>query len=258
MSFRRIILVLAVSACGPENFADVSEFDGAEVTEEGALAAQPVKSTSLSEKLKNDRFESPIWTDGRFDGSVVRSFGGNWLWVSVAQRSEGGMDTGVGVESARATVDQVPSTEMVSAKLRIDGKTGAGSWWYGPKISVNWSTSGWYENYIVESASTTPAAFDAQLKAGYSPGKPGKYLGETTHDGGTYKHYLVEFNGWHQFWAIRQSYRREGSTSVGLILRHWRNNGLPNKRMDGIKYNLETHKPMTLKFLISHVRIGVQ
>ena len=117
-----------------------------------------------------------------------------------------------------------------------------GEWYVGPKVGViktkrYQGLSGNYENYIIENARRTPSDWDAKLTA-INAG--GKYIGTSTHDGSTYKHYVLPKDTWVQYYAVRQEYRTKGAVSIKPILQVWRSNGLPNWYISGIRLNLET------------------
>jgi|GEM_PF-5632775 len=218
-----------------------------------------VVSDSLDERLFFGDFTSSIWTADGFDGGVYRSFGGSWLWVDVQQTSKGGMDTSIGNGYFADRASAISREHAVHGKLTLYETSPGGRWWYGPKISVNWDpagdrhgAAGWYENYIIDNASDTPEQFHESLTGDFFRGE---LVATTYQDGAEYKHYLVPFQTWHQFWSIRQTYRDEGWTNVGEIVHTWLDHGLPDERLDGIKYNLETHEPQHLQFMISHVQL---
>lgn len=207
------------------------------------------------ERMTYENFVSPAWTSDDFKGTVRRSFNTTRLHVKLSQ-NKGGFDTAVGRSQSWDTVDSLARDFSVHSKMTRLG-TGSGQWWYGPKISVNWPThyakhgaAGWYENYIIDNSSKT----QANLHQWYTSGD-GKYLGSTTQNGATYKHYVKSHAQWKQFIAIRQQYRQAGWTNVQSILKYWRSKGLPNKKIDSIKVNLETSGVHDRSFDIQDIRI---
>ena len=179
----------------------------------------------------------------------------------VQQSSKGGMDTGVSLDSARQAVDDLEPNYVSHGSIEFRQVTPEARWWYGPKVSVGWNTegdsdgsAGWYENYIIDVAARPPEYYDALLQGDFFQGE---LVAITEQDGSVYKHYRVPFREWTQYWAIRQEYRFSGWTQVARILQVWRQHGLPNKRLDGIKYNIETHEPQSLEFVMSHVEQGL-
>ena len=227
-------------------------------------------STSLNERIYHKGYSSPVWTSGdvnnpndndRFQGSITRYFGGDNLKVELKQLTKPGMDTAIEGGSSLPKASMLDPNYTVSGKLTIDELTQEGSWWYGPKISVGWNseghkdgTKGWYENYIVEVGSDSPQELHDLLTGDWYKGK---LVATTTQDGSVYKHYLAPFKSWHQFWSVRQDYRYEGATNIGKIVKVWLDNGLPDKKYDGVKINIETHKPQEMVFTISDVKFGI-
>ena len=229
-----------------------------------------IVSEHLTDRIFYKDSSSPIWTSGnvndpddenRFVGSVTRYFGGDYLKVELTQLSKSGMDTGIEGGTSLEKASMLDSNYTVSAKLTIDELVKEGSWWYGPKISVGWNdeghkdgTKGWYENYIVESGSDTPQELHDLLTGDWYKGE---LVATTTQDGSVYKHYLAPFKSWHQFWSVRQDFRNEGSTNIGKIVKVWLENGLPDKKYDGVKINIETHHPQQMTFTISDVEFDL-
>ena len=150
--------------------------------------------------------------------------------------------------------DEIVRVDAVHQDVTIEGKVehtfgNESNWVSGPKISTRpcnkksecediWE-SGWNENYIVENSLRTPE----QMHEIYTrPARNGKYLGETYHDGSTYKHYSYthpNHGKWKMFTAIRQNYRLSGEVHVAPILKKWRNNGMKNGYINWVEYNIE-------------------
>lgn len=210
------------------------------------VAMEATAETSAgTDALYVDDYVSSAWTSGEFVGTMFRDLEADRLQVSVDHRV-GGFDAGFGPTYALDAVDGVSEDYVFDARFTITGE-GEGEWYVGPKISVNWPSgsgdgaAGWYENYIVDRASRTPEEMDAWLLDDYDDGNPeNRYIGTTTHDGSTYKHYVFFHRSWTQYWAVRQSYRDGGPTTVKPILNKWRADGMDDLRLDGIKYNVET------------------
>ena len=225
-----------------------------------AACATPPVSTSPTavtssglERISSpgSRFSAPVWYSDSFEGQGIRTLDGQVLVLEVEQTAEdGGIDTAVAWEepmAVRPTVGDIHPDHYVCFRYDVDLETD-GKWWAGPKISVNWNDDpdnyhgleGWYENYIVETASQTPDELIDTLTGDYFKGS---YLGTTTHDGATYRHYRIAFMDWTQFYAVRDSWRSEGATSIAPILAKWSENGLEDETYDGSKINIETYGP---------------
>nr|WP_136252439.1 RICIN domain-containing protein [Ningiella ruwaisensis] len=203
-------------------------------------------SSSGLERIYAGNYASTAWQSDKFDGSKFRDLNTDRVTISV-DHENGGFDASFAGTFSIDKVDNVSNDFAVNASFSQTG-SGSGQWWYGPKISVNWisgnpnGNAGWYENYIVDTAKRNPQQMHDWLLNDWDPNNPqNEYLGETNHDGASYKHYKFYFNSWVQFWAVRQTYRNSGTTSIKPILNKWRNHGLPNKKVDGIKFNVETH-----------------
>lgn len=209
-----------------------------------AQTANTVTSTSHSERIFSGDYSSPAWVSGEFEGQFTRTLTGNQLTFSLDEKN-GGMDTAVArTDLSGIKVDAVHPDLAVCSNLTVDGD---GFWWAGPKVSVNWRAMTdegkgegiWYENYIIDKASLTPDEMENWV---YDIHK-GDFIGTTEHDGSVYKHYLIHFKSWKQYWAIRQDYRDSGVTSIKPILNKWRELGLENRDFDGVKLNIEFHGP---------------
>ena len=220
----------------------------------GTTAASPTAVVSSGkERISSpgSRYSAPVWYSDSFSGEGTRTLDGQTLVLEMEQTAkDGGIDTAVAFEPpnmVKPDVSEVHPEHYVCFRYDVDLETD-GKWWAGPKISVNWiddpdnyhGMSGWYENYIVETASQTPDELVADLTGDYFKGL---YLGTTEHDGGTYRHYRIAFMDWTQFYAVRDSWRNEGSTSIGPILAKWSENGLTDETYDGSKINIETYGP---------------
>jgi hypothetical protein len=210
-------------------------------------------TTTGAETIYVQRFGTTAWESKDFEGSHKRVLSADDVLISM-QSTTGGFDASFSGNFTADTVDEVSPEFKVAAAFNQEGE---GEWWYGPKISVNWTNgdpdgmAGWYENYIIETATDSPSEMHARLLNDWEPYNPeNRYLGETQHDGSVYKHYLVYYSQWVQYWAVRQDYRNEGTTSIYPILQKWRQNGLSNLKVDGVKFNVETHGPNTQVFYI--------
>lgn len=228
-----------------------------------AASAQAVESWNKT-TLYVDRYNSPVWTSGQFDswGGMYRNFHGQYLYASV-WHDNGGWDTAIQGNYSIDKVDNVKKDYWVGAKYNAWG-SGSGYWYMGPKVSVNWQggnndgASGWWENYIVEYSKQKPWELHSWLTDKNKAG--GRYLGEDWFSGIHYKFYLRPFAGWNQLWAVRQydpNNYYPGSnkvwTPVKKILEAWRYHGLPNKRVDSIRMNVETDKQNNRQFEIKEV-----
>jgi hypothetical protein len=184
----------------------------------------------------------------QFSGKHKRQITDGILKFTTQQtHKEGGLDVGLSLNSvATLAVSKMSPHTTFCSSYEIDLK-GGGRWWAGPKISVNWqgdeaakaNGDDWYENYIVEIASSTPDELHDIFTGDYFKGD---VLPDTQIDGATYKHYKIRFHSWWQFWSVRQNYRETGSLPIQPILDVWIANGLPTARtLDGIKANVETY-----------------
>lgn len=209
-------------------------------------------NTTAVEKLRTEEgIISPIWVSNEFVGTHDRALSAKKLIVRLKQDS-GGFDTSIAREDAKGVfVDEIRDDLQVGYRINVTG-TSEGDWWAGPKISVNWNnevkeeTFGWYENYIIDTASWTPEGLVDWLYQIHHADS----LGTTVHDGETYQHFLVRHKEWFQFWAVRSKFRSQGQTSIKPILNFWRAKGLPNKNFDGVKLNIETNKKNDLEIII--------
>lgn len=187
--------------------------------------------TSDDGYIDTGEFASQIWKSDEFQGSFTRSIRGDHEdYLVTLEQSAGGFDTGIDRHLPPVTrVDEVDPARTVSARIDVRVQTqGDGQWWAGPKVTVHAlpefrGFEGDYENYIVENASLPPDAFAERMFRGST------YLGETQQDGATYKHYLSQHpGGWEQYWAVRQTYRTDGTVSLVPHLQTWRENGMAN------------------------------
>ena len=259
LSLGVIFAVLSLSSCSSlsGNTDSVSQPSSARayVSENSSTNTEPSQAvtTTGSETVYVQRFGTTAWESKDFEGSHKRVLSADDVLISM-QNTTGGFDASFSGNFTADTVDEVSPEFKVAAAFNQEGK---GEWWYGPKISVNWTNgdpdgmAGWYENYIIETATDSPNEMHARLLNDWEPYNPeNRYLGETQHDGSVYKHYLVYYSQWVQYWAVRQDYRNEGTTSIYPILQKWRQNGLSNLKVDGVKFNVETHGPNTQVFYI--------
>ncbi|WP_427452665.1 hypothetical protein [Litorimonas sp. WD9-15] len=218
------------------------------------VAERPAQSAIYSDKTKfnlGDRASS-VWLSEKFDGSHTRQIIGDELEFSLSQsHREGGLDFGLADPNFKARpVSKIPDTLSFCSSYDINF-SGAGRWWAGPKISVNWqgieSAKGngddWYENYIIDVASTSPQELHDILTDDYFDAE---VLDDTFIAGSNYKHYKIRYQDWWQFWSVRQDYRPTGTLPIQPILNVWSANGLPTDRaFDGIKANIETYGEMS-------------
>lgn len=188
--------------------------------------------TSGPEQILTGDLASYVWTSNDFQGSYTRKVAGaHDRYLVTLDQSAGGFDTDVVKDGHPVTwVDDLAPGLAVSATIDVTMETeGDGMWWAGPKFTVHDETTfqgfdGDYENYIVENASLTPQEFAERMFGN------ARYLGETQHDGATYKHYLATHgSGWEQFWSVRQDFRTSGTVTVSPHLRMWRDNGMANE-----------------------------
>ncbi|MFC4699725.1 hypothetical protein ACFO4O_06100 [Glaciecola siphonariae] len=222
-----------------------------------AHSANPlIVSSDGVDRIASNHYTSPAWKSDEFVGQANRVLDNNKLVINI-NHSAGGYDAGLTHEYPVTLVDDVSAKFAVDGSFTSRGETSKGHWWYGPKASVNWPHEGkweldqWYENYVVDIASKNPDEMHTWLMHDWDPNNPqNEYLGTTRHNGSVYKHYKFYFNSWVQFWAVRQNYRNEGRTNMAPILQKWREHGLPNKRIDDVKFNVETHGAHNLEFVI--------
>lgn len=195
-----------------------------------------------------DGYKSHAWVSDKFTGRHSRQIKDDAVHFTVYQSHEnGGLDVGLSKPGIKpAPVAAVLPQSSVCSSYDID-LSGDGRWWAGPKISVNWqgieSAKGngddWYENYVVEIASTSPDELHDILTDDYfSP----EILPDTVWAGATYRNYKIRFHDWWQFWSVRQDYRKTGTLPVKPVLSFWAEHGLPTQRkFDGVKANIETY-----------------
>ncbi len=194
---------------------------------------------------------SSAWVSDQFDGSKSRQFIGDTLHFDVEQKAdEGGLDVGVShFDVSPAPVSTAKSDMYVCSSYSVD-LTGPGRWWAGPKISVNWqgdesakqNGDDWYENYIVEIASSSPQDLHTIFTGDYFKAEE---LPPLVLAGSTYRNYKIRFHDWWQFWSVRQDYRTSGTLPIEPIVDTWIAHGLPTDRQfDGVKANLETYGPI--------------
>lgn len=213
-----------------------------------------IKGTSSSAiNLSTDHFEfgdysSSAWISDNFTGEHVRQFQGRTLHYGVQQSSpEGGLDVGVSRADSQTALVPEAKRNLTVCSTYITDLSGSGRWWAGPKISVNWqgdeaakqNGDDWYENYIVEIASSTPDELHEIYMGDYFKGEE---LPSTQLAGSTYRHYKIRFHSWWQFWSVRQDYRVSGTLPIEPIVDVWIANGLPvDRTFDGVKANIETY-----------------
>lgn len=223
-----------------------------------ASATDPAQSaTAMSEiNTGTDHFEfggltSSAWVSEGFVGEASRQFRDGGLHFTVSQTApEGGLD--IGLSEIAFTPDTVrPAIAGLSVCSSYEiALSGPGRWWAGPKISVNWqgdeaakqNGDDWYENYIVEIASSSPDELHALFTGAYFQAEE---LPSTTIAGASYRHYKIRFHSWWQFWSVRQTYRSTGTVPIAPIVDIWSAHGLPADRVfDGVKANIETYGPV--------------
>ena len=192
-------------------------------------------------------FKSHAWVSDKFTGRHSRQINGDILMFTADQSArEGGLDIGLSKPLSVKPVRKVKDGTAICSSYDIE-LSGEGRWWAGPKISVNWqgeesakqNGDDWYENYIVETASTPPDALHDILTGDYfSP----EILPDTGWAGATYRNYKIRFHDWWQFWSVRQDYRASGTVPIKPVLDLWVQNGMPDHRQfDGVKANIETY-----------------
>jgi len=174
------------------------------------------------------------------------------LTLTVAQSDpRGGLDVGFsksGIKSSSVAGVRESAKICSSYKISLSGE---GRWWAGPKISVNWqgkesakeNGDDWYENYIVEIASTSPSELHDILTDDYfSPER----LPDTVWEGVTYRNHKIRFHDWWQFWSVRQDFRETGTVAVKPVLEFRVLHGMPeDRKFDGVKANIETYGDMS-------------
>lgn len=196
-------------------------------------------------------YTSSAWISDNFTGEKSRQIIGESLYFTVEQtHPEGGLDVGLSRKDSRSKpVTQAKRYLRICYAYKLDLR-GEGRWWAGPKISVNWqgdeaakaNGDDWYENYIVEIASSTPDELHDIFTGDFFKATE---LPPTTLAGSTYRHYKIRFQSWWQFWSVRQDYRETGALDLEPILDIWMDHGLPGTRtFDGVKANVETYGEM--------------
>ena len=191
---------------------------------------------------------SHAWVSNKFDGTHSRQIQDDTLTFTVQQSAvEGGLDVGLSTGELRPVpVKRVAANASICSSYDID-LSGEGRWWAGPKISVNWqgdesakqNGDDWYENYVIEIASTTPEELHDLFTGDYFDAE---ILPDAILAGSTYRNYKIRFHDWWQFWTVRQDYRESGTVPIKPILNLWVDHGLPEGRQfDGVKANIETY-----------------
>ncbi|MEL6728837.1 MAG: hypothetical protein AAFP81_11160 [Pseudomonadota bacterium] len=237
-------LLSAMTACSTPQSGDV---DGTEMT--GALQSSE-RVVSLAHFTFGDR-SSSAWVSDSFEGTQSRQFRGERLHFEVEQyASDGGLDVGVSEIASKVQPVATAKTDLyVCSSYSID-LAGPGRWWAGPKISVNWqgeesakqNGDDWYENYIVEVASSSPQDLHDLFTSDYFKAEE---LPPLELSGATYRNYKIRFHDWWQFWSVRQDYRDTGTLPIEPIVDVWIARGLPTDRaFDGVKANIETYGPI--------------
>jgi hypothetical protein len=196
-------------------------------------------------------YSSSAWVSDSFSGHHARQIQAEALHYAIEQVTEdGGVDIGLSrTDYDPVDVEEAKSGLTVCSTYRTE-LAGDGRWWAGPKVSVNWqgeeaakgNGDDWYENYIIEIASSTPDELHAIFTDDYFKAE---VLQSTKLAGATYRHYKIRFHSWWQFWSVRQDYRETGTLPLEPILDVWIANGLPTGRVfDGVKANIETYGPV--------------
>lgn len=223
-----------------------------------------IESEKHTPRIQAGQFTSGSWISKKFQGEHCRELSttGTTLTTQL-EVEEGGFDTGIEHRTRDNRIDDLDPEITVSAQTEIDlVSVEDTSWWMvGPKVSAmvcqdcsledNLST--WYENYVIENASQSPE--QRHQKCLNSPEKC-QYIGQTAQNGSTYKHYLWKHNTWKQFYAVRQDYRTGGEVNLALIMKYWRDNGLPNHYLNGIKYNFESGNAVSGKVIIKNLKFN--
>lgn len=196
-------------------------------------------TSSGNEWLTAGNYRCPVWHSSIFAGGAFPRFYPPCLQVTLHE-TNGGFDSAVALYFTPVNVDDISGQSYVYAEI-IVSLTG-GQWYVGPKINVIKTLKyqglpGNYENYIIENAQRTPKDWDVKLTASTAGGK---YIGTSSHDGSTYKHYVLPKDTWTQYYAIRQEYRTKGAVTIKPILQVWRDNGMPNWYISGVRLNIET------------------
>lgn len=249
-----ILARIGVTAPLPEEIAEESSASGGAAADQdasqGTIAREVLTSERRGRLAADNGLISPYWERDGSSGKLRRMLAkdGSYLAVEVNQES-GGFDTAVLRSFPETHVDDIREDVRVGAKIDVV----KGKWWVGPKCAVRKPGSrgltGNYENYVVENCSVPPDEYHAQRLSNIER-KGGAYLGTTTQDGSTYRHYRIKHREWEQFWAVRQDYRTSGAVSMKPIFEIWRKNGLPNQVITNVRINLETSGNMkgTVRF----------
>lgn len=211
-----------------------------------AATSEKTVSSDKNERIYSTGYSSPFWQSDEFKGTHKRTLTGSHLTFELNELA-GGVDTAVaGADRPGLKVSQVHKDLAVCMILDVDSE---GHWWAGPKISVNWQSmldkneGTWYENYIIDNASMNPEEIEEWVYSIHN----GKFVGTTFQDGSEYKHYIIHFKTWIQYWAVRQEYRNQGVTSIKPILDKWQSLGMKDHEFDGVKLNIEFHGPAQAK-----------
>lgn len=205
-----------------------------------------------TERLNFNGYKSSAWVSDKFTGEHSRQIRGDTLYYTMTQSAkEGGLDVGLSQKSLMAKPVPAAIKNLSVCSSYTTNLSGEGRWWAGPKISVNWqgieeengNGDDWYENYIVEIASSTPDELHDIFTGDYFKAEE---LPSTRVAGSTYRHYKIRFHSWWQFWSVRQDYRESGTLPIAPIVEVWIDNGLPTHRLfDGVKANIETYGALT-------------
>ena len=227
-------------------------------TEDVTVPVGPDRALEKSEPTAGlEHFEfgersSSAWISDTFEGSKSRQFIGDTLHFEVEQHAnEGGLDVGVShIDFVPVAVFEAKPDLYVCSSYSVE-LDGPGRWWAGPKISVNWqgeesakqNGDDWYENYIVEIASSSPQELHNLFTGDYFKAEE---LPPLELSGSTYRNYKIRFHDWWQFWSVRQDYRATGILPIEPIIDTWIAGGLPAERQfDGVKANIETYGPIS-------------
>lgn len=247
-----------LGVCKAIGFASLVALSGCvtqqdEAADTNTAATEPKTSQRVSglEHFEFGDRSSSAWVSDGFEGSKSRQFIGDTLRFEVDQKAdEGGFDVGVSqLDITPAPVAMAKSDKYVCSSYSVD-LAGPGRWWAGPKISVNWqgeesakqNGDDWYENYIVEIASSSPQELHDLFTGDYFKAEE---LTPLELAGSSYRNYKIRFHDWWQFWSVRQDYRETGMLPIEPIVDTWIANGLPtDKQFDGVKANLETYGPI--------------
>jgi parallel beta-helix repeat protein len=240
-------------------------------SKEASAEAEPLEDCKVNEyrtEPKTGDMSSPSWASGDFSGKHCRKLSSDGTKLEVDMEFDGGgFDTSIlsGSEESGAInhlVDDVPAGLKITNSFSMQMQ-GEGFEWFviGPKVGI-WPCQKeedcpatfwpeWNENYIVEYSSRTPQEEDERLRK-----DGGEYLGETTHEGSTYKHYRTPFSDWTQYWSIRQDYRLAGTVTIKHFLDVWRKAGMPNTYVQKIQANFESGGKGCAKLTIEDVLIS--